>query len=266
METIVEIKKDPPKEMAESNWSAKTGYELVAEDIRTQYSLFRWSRLLKSWFNYIPIFERGVRKDIVALERVNVVDCVCHGQEDASEKQFYMYMCHFSQLYVRLSFDDFTVGVLRLLNIALTQLHSNSWAYRQAFRVLCQCLYLQPSPQSFLYFYDTRPKSPKTWLSLISQSGISTLDAFTQSFKHFKDGFFKVVMKEPGRSYFYTNDGDTKFLFSWTDNLWHYKDMKREKLSLADREMVDTLMKFNDKMPTKGLVRIYNSIHLIVDI
>jgi len=42
--------------------------------------------------------------------------------------------------------------------------------------------------------------------------------------------------------------------------------MKREKLSLTDREVVDTLMKFNDKMPTKSLVRVYNSIHPIVDI
>jgi len=98
----------------------------VAEDVRTQYLLFRWSRLLKSWLNCILIFERGARKDIVALERVSVVDCVCHGQEGDTEKFFYMYMCHFSQLYIRLPFEDFTMGVLRLLNVAPTQLHPNS--------------------------------------------------------------------------------------------------------------------------------------------
>jgi len=72
------------------------------------------------------------------------------------------------------------------------------------------------------------------------------LEAFTQSFKHFKDEFFKVVVKEPRRSYFYNTDGSTKFPFNWTDNPWHYKDMKREKLLLADREVVETLMEFND--------------------
>lgn len=106
-----------------------------------QHSLFRWSQLLKSSLNSIPILKRGVQRDIVALERVSAI-----GQEEASEKIFYMYMCHFSQLYVRLSFDDFTMEVLRLLNVALTQLHPNSWAYLQAFRVLCKSLYLQPSP------------------------------------------------------------------------------------------------------------------------
>jgi len=62
----------------------------------------------------------------MALERVNAIDCVCHGQEEASEKFFYMYMCHFSQLYVRLPFDDFTMGVLCLLNVTPSQLHPNS--------------------------------------------------------------------------------------------------------------------------------------------
>ncbi|QCD87176.1 hypothetical protein DEO72_LG3g1710 [Vigna unguiculata] len=31
--------------------------------------------------------------------------------------------------------------------------------------------------------------------------------------------------------------------------------MKKERLSLADREVVETLMKFNDRLPTKDLVR-----------
>jgi len=120
METVTEVREDPPKEIVESNWSAKSGYQWVTQDVRTQHSLFRWSRLLKPWLNYVPILERNISHDIVALERVSVVNCVCHGQEEAAEGFFYMYMCHFSQLYVRLPFDDFTMGVLRLLNVALT--------------------------------------------------------------------------------------------------------------------------------------------------
>ena len=76
----------------------------------------------------------------MALERVSVVDCVFHGQEGAAEEFFYVYMCHFSQLHTRLLFNDFTMGVLRLLNVAPTQLHLNSWAYLQAFRVLYKAL------------------------------------------------------------------------------------------------------------------------------
>jgi len=149
----------------------------------------------------------------VVLKRVTTVECVCHGRDGAAEEFFYMYMCHFSQLHIRFPFDEFTMGVLWLLNVSPTQLHPKNWAYLQAFRLLCMALYLQPSPWAFLYFFDTRPRSPMTWLSLISRLGFNKLDAFTQSFKHFKDGFFKVVIKQVGHLHFYTADGSTKFPF-----------------------------------------------------
>ena len=197
---------------------------------------------------------------------MTAVECVCHGREGATEEFFYMYMCHFSQLHIRLPFDEFTMGVLRLLNVAPTQLHPNNWAYLQAFRLLCMALYLEPSPRAFLYFFVTRPKSPITWLSLISRPGLNRLDAFTQSFKHFKDGLFKVVVKPAGQPHFYTADGNNKFLFFWTDNPWRYKVISREDLSVVEKDVVDTLMQFSDKMPTKGLVRVYNSVHPIINI
>jgi len=248
METITEVREDPPEEIAESSWLAKAGYDWVAADVRNQSSLFRWSSLLNSWLNCTPVIGRDVRRDIVA------------------DKFFYMYMCHFLQLHVRLPLDDFTIGVLRLLNIAYTQLRSNNWTYLQAFCVLCWSLYLQPSPHAFLYLYDTRPRQPTTWLSLVSRPSISRMDAFTQSFKHFKDGFFKVVVKEGGRLYFFNVDGSTKFPFSWTGNPWRYKDMKPDEFSAADKEVVEVLIKFTDRLPTKGLVRVYNSVHPIIDI
>ena len=92
------------------------------------------------------------------------------------------------------------------------------------------------------------------------------MDAFSQSFKHFKDGYFKVVMKEEGRSYFPNGDGSTKFPFSWTGSPSRYKDMGTDELSAADKEVVEVLMKFSDKLPSKGLVRVYNSVHPIIDI
>jgi len=168
-------------------------------------------------------------------------------------RSFSTCVCHFSQLHVRLPLDDFTMGVLRALNVAPTQLHLNSWAYLQAFRILCQSLYLEPTPYAFLYFYDTRPRRSATWLSLIIHPSINKLDAFSQSFKHFKDGYFKVVVKEGGKAYFLNADGSVKFPFSWTNNPSPYKDMGMDELSAGDKEVVETLLKFVDKLPTKGL-------------
>jgi len=35
---------------------------------------------------------------------------------------------------------------------------------------------------------------------------------------------------------------------------------------VAEKEVVDTLMQFSDKMPTKGIVRVYNLVHPIINI
>ncbi|QCE04912.1 hypothetical protein DEO72_LG8g2953 [Vigna unguiculata] len=228
METVTEVREDPLEEITESNCPTKAGYDWVAADVRNQSSLFQWSRQLNSWLNYTSVIAKGVDCSIVSLEQVSAVECVCHSQEGAAEKFFHMYMCHFSQLHVRLPLDDFTMGVLRQLNVAPTQLHPNSLAY------------LRPS--------------------------ISRLDAFSESFKNFKDGYFKVMVKEEGKSHYLNVDGSTKFPFSWTGSPSRYKDMGTDKLSAADKEVVEVLMKFFDKLPTKGLVRVYNLVHPIIDI
>jgi len=74
------------------------------------------------------------------------------------------------------------------------------------------------------------------------------------------------VVKEEGRSHFLNADGSTKFPFSWTGTPSRYKDMGTDELSAGDKEVVEILMKFTNKLPTKGLVRVYNSMHSIIDI
>ena len=39
-----------------------------------------------------------------------------------------------------------------------------------------------------------------------------------------------------------------------------------EELSAGDKEVVGILLRFVDKLSTKGLVRVYNSVHPIIDI
>jgi len=82
MEVTTETREDLPVEIVESSLPARAGYGWVAEDVRTQHSLFRWSWLLKSWLNCIPVLGRNIRRDIVALDRVSAIDYVCHGQEE----------------------------------------------------------------------------------------------------------------------------------------------------------------------------------------
>ena len=121
------------------------------------------------------------------------------------------------------------MGVLNFLNIAPTQLYLNGWASIQAFSFLCKLLSLSPSSKSFLYYYSSRPGKQPNWLSLISKSRICFLKPFTSSYKDFKGVFFKVLIEEDGRKYFF-NDDTPKFPFYWTNeplkfNSWSYHSM-----------------------------------------
>ncbi|QCD86291.1 hypothetical protein DEO72_LG3g812 [Vigna unguiculata] len=152
MEMITEVREDPLEEIAEST--------------------------------------RDVDRDIVSLERVSVVDRVCHGQEGVADKFFYMYMCHFSQLHVRLSSDDFAIWATTTDNMAIL---GEEAEYKQA-----GCVY----------------------------SIVQTLQGWV-----FQSG------GEGGR-----------------------EDMNIDELSAVDREVVEVLMKFTDRLPTKAYV--YNVGHM----
>ncbi|CAJ1965480.1 unnamed protein product, partial [Sphenostylis stenocarpa] len=49
--------------------------------------------------------------------------------------------CLLSDIHVHLPFDEFMMGILRVLNITPTQLHPNNWAALQAFYLLCEALH-----------------------------------------------------------------------------------------------------------------------------
>jgi len=62
----------------------------------------------------------------VSIEKCSVINCICYGREGSESDFFYMYGCFFTDAHVGLSFDEFTMDVLRILNVAPTQLHPNS--------------------------------------------------------------------------------------------------------------------------------------------
>lgn len=99
--------------------------------------------------------------------------------------------------------DDFSVGVLRTLNVASSQLLSNCWAYIQAFWLFCLAYYLEPTPQVFLQMYGIRLGDRVGWLSLVSQPRSCLLAPFISTYKNFKGGFLKVVIWKEGSQFFY---------------------------------------------------------------
>jgi len=73
-------------------------------------------------------------------------------------------------------------------------------------------------------------------------------------------------MKKSGRALFYNEDGSTKFPFIWTDNPRCYKGMKKKELFTEDRQVAEVLRHFSGKLPTKGLARVFLSLHPLVNL
>jgi len=111
-------------------------YDWVDISVRNTPTVFKKPDDLDKVIARAPVVRSGLPSDILIAEICGYTDRVCHGRENAPVDFFYVYSTLFVDLKVTLSFDEFTMDVLRILNIAPTQLHPNAWACMQAFRMV----------------------------------------------------------------------------------------------------------------------------------
>ena len=130
---------------------------------------------------------------MIAVDSCIFSERVCHSRENGPQDFFYVYTCLFTYLHITFSFDEFTMGVLRIPNVALTQLHPNSWATFQAFRLICDLCWLRSSHQSFSFYYNSCLDG-MGWLSLSSRPGSILFVLFTLFYKNFKSRYFKIFV------------------------------------------------------------------------
>jgi len=138
--------------------------------------------------------------------------CIGNGRQP-SPFSFLCIVVFFFDLHVSLPFDVFTVSVLWALNVAPSQLHPNTWASMQAFRVVCRTFGVRPLSSYFLHFYASHPSELVGWHSLVSRPGSVLFKAFTTSYKNFKEKFFKVYVEPAGTRYFFDEVGQSRFPF-----------------------------------------------------
>ena len=125
---------------------------------------------------------------------------------------------------------------------------------------------LTPTPESFLYYYNTYPSTPVGWLSLSSRAGNVRFAAFTTSYKNFKEYFFKVFVEPDGRNLFYNADGTTKFLFHWTKKPTSLDHRFWESLSPFDKGILMIVNQLPCRLPTRELVALYGSSKQLADL
>ena len=181
-------------------------------------SVFHTDASIADFLNRVPVLKASAKESLLSFGPCSLDDRVYKVQSSTEPPFFFMYNCLFFYLHVSLPFDTFTVDVLRALNVAPSQLYSNTWASMQTFRVVCRTFGVRPVANCFLHFYTSHPSDPVGWHSLVSRAGSVLFKAFMASYKNFKERFFKVFVESVGTPYFFDAAGQLRFPLFWTRN------------------------------------------------
>ncbi|KOM43977.1 hypothetical protein LR48_Vigan05g158200 [Vigna angularis] len=144
--------------------------------------------------------------------------------------------------------------VLRVLNVAPSQLHPNSWGYMQAFAVLCRAVGIRPTVGLFLHFFRCRPVEKRGWVSLISEPGNALLELYLQSYRGFKDKFFKVSITPAGQRHFFGGDGNPKFPLYWTQDPQRFTSWPEDKMTIEELEALSVLTSLPRPFSSRELI------------
>lgn len=145
------------KKVHNSSSTSINGYDWASHYVSEFCISFSNKPILRDWIENSCILRILNHSSCVRLSAYRGNERVFHGKDDSVTDFFFAYSCMFYDMYVRLPFSVFQVDVLRMLNVAPSQLHPNNWGCIQAFATLCQVLAIRLTPTIFLYFFQTRP-------------------------------------------------------------------------------------------------------------
>ncbi|KOM48075.1 hypothetical protein LR48_Vigan07g177900 [Vigna angularis] len=231
-----------PEDLASSS-SGDSGYDWASRDISDFCSLFKNRVVLEDWVDNSCILRTLGYKSCIKLVACRENERVFHGRESVAQDFFYFYSSLFYYMYIRLPLSVFQMEVLKTLNVASTRLHPNSWGYIQAFVVVCQALAIRPTTPLFLHFFRCRPIAKRGWVSLISEPGDALLKQYSQSYRGFKDKFFRASILDSGQAFFFHEDGIPKFSLYWTQNPLKFTSWPEDKMTVGELEALKIMGK-----------------------
>ena len=117
---------------------------------------------------------------------------------------------------------------------------------------------LNATPPLFLHHYCTRSGKKVSWLSLLSQSKNRLLNPFSSSYKHFKETFFKVLVKGHSRRYVFDDDVP-KFPLYWMKTPTKYMLWLRSTFTIENVLALGTLEQLPRKISTQRLLGCYSA-------
>jgi hypothetical protein len=163
---------------------------------------------------------------------------------------FYMYTRFIEDFHLYFPFTQFQMSMLRVLNVAPTQLSPNSWSFIKAFELVCFGLDIsEPSVVVFFSFYHIKSLFPNNVVSLSAQPNRGLFGLYSSNYKNYKDAFVRVRGGEGCRDVMYAADDTPLFPFHWTTNPRLIRGAIYERLSEFERDTVAYLESLNQMSP-----------------
>lgn len=106
----------------------------------------------------------------------------------------------------------------------------------------------------FLYYFNVRPLPRRGWVWLSSVPYCTLFKPFSDSFRNFKKRYFKVVIKESGRSEFHDGAGTPLFPFDWTKDPSAIQAYTIDRLNAVERDAVNTINNLPHRLKARGFV------------
>jgi hypothetical protein len=159
---------------------------------------------------------------------------------------FHMYSSLIHEFNIFFPFTEFESSMLRVLNVALIQLHPNSWAFIKAFELVCLGLEINnPSVAVFFSFYQIKNLIPNAPVSLCSQPNCGLFGLYSSHFKNYKDTYMRIRGRERCPDVMYCEGGESLFPFYWTTRPRLVRGTVYERLSEFERDTVAYLETLN---------------------
>nr|KYP71788.1 hypothetical protein KK1_011061 [Cajanus cajan] len=173
-----------------------------------------------------------------------------------------MYQCVFKDLGVVIPFTPFECEFLKKINVAPSQLHPNSWGFLRAFQILCSVMGMNPSLGTFMHFYQLKlGEPPFGWISLSGSSNGGFLQIFSQSYKIFKEEFFKVqcVHDDANSDSIFHSNGEPKFSLSWQSEPIRFSRSEGLVLSAEEKKNIERLEGLTRPLESKAILLLAGS-------
>jgi hypothetical protein len=209
---IISLSSFTGKRIDESLALVVVGSEVMTMKVSSTYQSVEGVAKFRALYDVSGTFDEN---DVVLepVEAGEYVTCV----PSSEPAFFYMYTRFIEDFHLYFPFTEFQTSMLRVLNVALTQLSPNSWSFIKAFELVCFGLDIsEPSVAVFFSFYHIKSLFPNSAVSLSAQPNMGLFSLYSSNYKNYKDAFVRVRGGGGCGDTMYTADDTPLFPFYWT--------------------------------------------------